>query len=283
MPVPLRRLRTLPLLLVAVLGWLIPSTHADPGPDNPSEEDISAAYTAVESTAARVGRLEAELARANGELEALRVDAAKAVEAYNGADVRTRRRELAEVEAELGHLIERGHDLDPRRVHGHRHLPHPRRAQTPRTNTPHGGASDQTVVGCGDEARHRHRRRAVRVRGARNSRGREGRHAPLRMLTFLLVPTTDPERLPLGHAHRAPIDERPVTQRHAQKRHHASGPRSGAVWPARLPSRDWSRVRNGLDVRITSISVQSYSLGRRAGLARLVSIGDRRAVSTIAA
>ncbi len=29
------------------------------------------------------------------------------------ADVRTRRRELAEVEAELGHLIERGHDLDP--------------------------------------------------------------------------------------------------------------------------------------------------------------------------
>ena len=26
--------------------------------------------------------------------------------------------------------------------------------------------------------------------------------------TFLLVPTTDPERLPLGHAHRAPIDER---------------------------------------------------------------------------
>ena len=67
MPVPLRRLRTLPLLLVAVLGWLIPSAHADPGPDNPSEEDISAAYTAVESTAARVGRLEAELARAHGE------------------------------------------------------------------------------------------------------------------------------------------------------------------------------------------------------------------------
>jgi len=29
------------------------------------------------------------------------------------ADVHTRRRELAEVEAELGHLIERGHDLDP--------------------------------------------------------------------------------------------------------------------------------------------------------------------------
>lgn len=29
------------------------------------------------------------------------------------AGVRTRRRELAEVEAELGHLIERGHDLDP--------------------------------------------------------------------------------------------------------------------------------------------------------------------------
>ncbi len=29
------------------------------------------------------------------------------------ADVRTRRRELAEVEAELSHLIERGHDLDP--------------------------------------------------------------------------------------------------------------------------------------------------------------------------
>jgi len=29
------------------------------------------------------------------------------------ADVRTRRRELAEVEAALGHLIERGHDLDP--------------------------------------------------------------------------------------------------------------------------------------------------------------------------
>ena len=29
------------------------------------------------------------------------------------ADVRTRRRELAELEAELGHLIERGHDLDP--------------------------------------------------------------------------------------------------------------------------------------------------------------------------
>ena len=29
------------------------------------------------------------------------------------ADVRIRRRELAEVEAELGHLIERGHDLDP--------------------------------------------------------------------------------------------------------------------------------------------------------------------------
>lgn len=29
------------------------------------------------------------------------------------ADVRTRRRELAEVAAELGHLIERGHDLDP--------------------------------------------------------------------------------------------------------------------------------------------------------------------------
>ena len=29
------------------------------------------------------------------------------------ADVRTRRRELAEVEAELGHLIERGHHLDP--------------------------------------------------------------------------------------------------------------------------------------------------------------------------
>ncbi len=84
---PLRRLRTSPLLLVAVLGWLIPSAHADPGPDNPSEEDISAAYTAVESTAARVGRLEAELARANGELEALRVDAAKAVEAYNGAVV----------------------------------------------------------------------------------------------------------------------------------------------------------------------------------------------------
>jgi hypothetical protein len=30
------------------------------------------------------------------------------------------------------------------------------------------------------------------------------------MLTFLLVPTTDPERLPLGHAHRAPIDEPPA-------------------------------------------------------------------------
>jgi len=29
------------------------------------------------------------------------------------ADVRTLRSELAEVEAELGHLIERGHDLDP--------------------------------------------------------------------------------------------------------------------------------------------------------------------------
>lgn len=29
------------------------------------------------------------------------------------ADVRKRQRELAQVEAELGHLIERGHDLDP--------------------------------------------------------------------------------------------------------------------------------------------------------------------------
>jgi len=39
-----------------------------------------------------------------------------------------------------------------------------------------------------------------------------GRHAPLRMLAFLLVPTTDPERLPLGH-YQALYAATPVLQR----------------------------------------------------------------------
>ena len=70
--------------IVAGLMGLAPAAGADP--TYPSEQEVTEAYRAVETTAAKVGRLEAELARASGDLAALQVEASKAVEAFNAAD-----------------------------------------------------------------------------------------------------------------------------------------------------------------------------------------------------
>ncbi|MDQ3450652.1 MAG: hypothetical protein M3455_07040, partial [Actinomycetota bacterium] len=85
---PSRRRSITALLLAPVVVGLIgigPVAGADPA--SPSEREVSDAYRAAETAAEKVGRLEAGLARAAGELADLQVAASKAVEAFHGAEI----------------------------------------------------------------------------------------------------------------------------------------------------------------------------------------------------
>ncbi|HSF26559.1 MAG TPA: hypothetical protein VLC50_03480, partial [Actinomycetes bacterium] len=75
-------------LLGAVVGALVIALVATPAaadPTYPSQRQVDAAKAKVASTAATVGRLEAQLVAADARLEELGVQAAQAVEAYDGA------------------------------------------------------------------------------------------------------------------------------------------------------------------------------------------------------
>ncbi|MDQ3591385.1 MAG: hypothetical protein M3386_00570, partial [Actinomycetota bacterium] len=79
-------------LAVAVTGGsgllVAPAFATDDDPAFPSEQQVRDARAAVESTAAAVGRIQAQLAIAQQELSAVQVVAAQKAEAYNGARYR---------------------------------------------------------------------------------------------------------------------------------------------------------------------------------------------------
>ena len=63
----------------------MPQAQADPGDPTPSAAEVNRAQQAAQAAAGDVGRMQAKLARAQSQLDALLNDAERAVEAYNGA------------------------------------------------------------------------------------------------------------------------------------------------------------------------------------------------------
>ena len=76
-------------IVAAVAGALTLSISvpalADPRKPTPSAAEVSRAQQAAQAAAGDVGRMQAKLARAQAQLQALIDDAERAVEAYNGA------------------------------------------------------------------------------------------------------------------------------------------------------------------------------------------------------
>lgn len=78
------RFTTVALATLALCAGVLPGAQAD-DPTVPSRDDIRAAQRNVHTTAQAVGRIKAEFAAADEAVQALEIEAQKAVEAYNGA------------------------------------------------------------------------------------------------------------------------------------------------------------------------------------------------------
>src|SRR5262245_61864154 len=79
------RARRIGLGVVLVVAASCIAVPAQADPDYPSADDVARSKANVASAAASVGRIQAQLAQADARLERLGVQAAEAVEAYNGA------------------------------------------------------------------------------------------------------------------------------------------------------------------------------------------------------
>lgn len=91
-----RRWTTAVSAVVGVLALtLVPAAGAGADPTTPSAGAVAAARQKATSVAGQVGQLEAQLAKAQAQLDALGEQVAKAAEAYNGARVELERAQAA--------------------------------------------------------------------------------------------------------------------------------------------------------------------------------------------
>jgi cell wall-associated NlpC family hydrolase len=99
-PRPRRAARAAAALALAGLTFAVPGPHADADRRYPSAAEVARSKATVGTTAQQVGRIEAQLAAANGRAGQLAVTVAQAVEAYNGARFRLAQAVAAAAEAQ---------------------------------------------------------------------------------------------------------------------------------------------------------------------------------------
>jgi cell wall-associated NlpC family hydrolase len=99
-PRPRRAARAAAALVLACLTFAVPGPHADADRHYPSAAEVARSKATVGTKAQQVGRIEAQLAAANGRAGQLAVTVAQAVEAYNGARFRLEQAVAAAAEAQ---------------------------------------------------------------------------------------------------------------------------------------------------------------------------------------